>query len=163
MLVEARSNVGAVSFGSTEVSGVIEAVREGDVVDTSQGPSARLTVPLASLTSGNALYDAELQKRLAVQRYPIVTIELTEAESGGGPSYHVSGNVTIHGVTATLSGGVELSFPEPDAVLVTGEHVIDIRDFDIDVPSVLMLRIYPDVKVSLQLLARTSLATEGDL
>jgi hypothetical protein len=32
-----------------------------------------------------------------------------------------------------------------------GEHVFDIRDFDVTVPSVLMLRIYPDVRVELQL------------
>jgi polyisoprenoid-binding protein YceI len=162
VLVEARSNVGTVSFGSTQVTGTIEAVRDGDLVDTARGPSAVLSVPLASLSSGNALYDAELQKRLAVNRYPDVTIEMVDAEAGGGNSYHVSGRVTIHGVTSTLHGGVMLTFPEPDAVLVTGEQTIDIRDFDIDVPSVLMLRIYPDVKVSIQLLARQLQAAEGE-
>lgn len=161
VLVEARSNVGPVSFGTTQISGLIEVVRSGDQIDTALRPSAKLIVPLASLTSGNALYDAELQKRLAVQRFPDVTIELAEAEAGGGTDYHVTGTVTIHGVTSTLHGGVTLSFPEDDAVLITGEHVIDVRDFDIDVPSVLMLRIYPDVKVSLQLLARESLAVDG--
>lgn len=161
VLVEARSNVGPVTFGTTQVSGLLEVVRSGEHVDTGLRPTAKLIVPLATLTSGNALYDAELHKRLSVQRFPDVTIELVEADTGGGEDYHVSGTVTIHGVTATLHGGVVLSFPEPDTILVKGEHVIDIRDFDIDVPSVLMLRIYPDVKVSLHLLARESLATDG--
>jgi len=161
VLVEARSNVGAVSFGSTELNGVIEAVRAGDGIDTDSRPCAHLTVPLASLTSGNALYDAELQQRLAVQRFPVVTIELDEARAVGGSHYRVSGRVTLHGVTATLSGGVTLSFPEPDAVLITGEQVVDIRDFEIDLPSVLMLRIYPDVKVSLHLMARESPPAEA--
>lgn len=159
MLVDARSNVGVVSFGSTEISGVIEAVRAGDRVDTASRPRATLTLPLASLTSGNALFDAELQQRLGVQRYPVVTIELIDTEPVSGSDYQVSGTMTIHGVTSTLRGAVTVSFPEPDTVLVTGEHVVDIRDFDIDLPAVLMLRIYPEVKVSLHLLARQSPAT----
>lgn len=161
VLVEARSNVGAVNFGSTVIHGVIEAVRQGDRLDTDHRPGARLTVPLASLTSGNALYDAELQQRLAVHRHPVVTLELVDAEHLGGSDYGVAGTVTIHGVTSTLRGTVNLSFPEPDAVLIVGEQVIDIRDFDIDLPSVLMLRIYPDVKVKLHLLARLSPTSEA--
>jgi polyisoprenoid-binding protein YceI len=160
VLIDARSNMGRVSFGSTELSGVIEAVRDDDRVATSHAPTARLTVPMGSLTSGNALYDAELFQRLGVQRYPLATIELTEAQRVGGNSYAVTGTVSIHGVTSTLQGGVTLSFPEDGALLVTGEHVIDIRDFDIDIPSVLMLRIYPDAKVSLHLLAREELPVE---
>jgi polyisoprenoid-binding protein YceI len=154
VLVEARSNVGGVSFGTTDVSGCLEVVRTDGHVDPHDGPCARLSVPLESLTSGNALYDAELQQRLAAWRFPVVTVELTEAQLLGGEDYVVSGLVTLHGVTAVLHGAVSLSFPEPRAVLVRGEQVVDVSEFGIDVPSVLMLRIYPEVKVSLQLLAR---------
>jgi len=34
-------------------------------------------------------------------------------------------------------------------LVVTGEQAFDIRDFGVASPSVLMLRIYPDVKVHL--------------
>jgi polyisoprenoid-binding protein YceI len=163
VLVEARSNVGTVSFGTTQVNGVIEAVRTDDHIDTDTRPCAHLTIPLDALTSGNALYDAELQQRLAVQRYPVVTLELTEAEHLGASDYRASGRVTIHGMTSTLAGGVTLTFPEPDAVLVVGEQVVDIRDFDIELPSVLMLHIYPDVKVSVHLLARRQATAETEL
>ncbi len=41
--------------------------------------------------------------------------------------------------------------PRPDgSIIVTGGHAFDIRDFDIASPTVLMLRIYPDVTVKLQ-------------
>lgn len=156
VLIEARSTVGAVRFGSTEISGIIEVVRAGDVVDTRTGPRACLTIPLASLSSGNALYDAELQQRLAVRRFPVVTLELVEATLLAGCDYRVTGTMSIHGVTATMSGGVSFSFPAPGSVLVTGEHLVDIRDFNIEIPSVLMLRIYPEVKVSLYLRATQS-------
>ncbi len=35
-------------------------------------------------------------------------------------------------------------------LVITGEQVLDIRDFAIPSPTVLMLRIYPDVRVRLQ-------------
>lgn len=155
--------MGAVGFGSTEIHGTVELARAGEGIDIDNSPSARLTVPLATLTSGNALYDAELQQRLAAQRYPIVNLELLSAISAPGSGYQVSGAITLHGVTATLSGGVQLTYPESDTVLVTGEQVLDIRDFGIELPSVLMLRIYPDVKVSLHLLAREVRLSEGGL
>ena len=41
--------------------------------------------------------------------------------------------------------------PRPDgSIIVTGGNAFDIRDFDIASPTVLMLRIYPDVTVKLQ-------------
>jgi polyisoprenoid-binding protein YceI len=161
VLVEARSNVGVVSFGTTELAGSLEVVTDGHQVDTSSACRALLTVPLSGLTSGNALYDAELQQRLAVQRHPNVVVELTRAAPLGGVDHHVAGNVTLHGVTAELEGDVRITQPDPATVLVTGESVIDIRDFEISLPSVLMLRIYPDVSVSLHLVARRSSALDG--
>lgn len=160
VLVEARSNVGVVSFGTTELGGTIEAVTDGHQLDTTGTCRAQLTVPLSALTSGNALYDAELHQRLAVQRHPNVLVELTRARPIGGPDHHVAGNVTLHGVTAELEGDVRITQPDPGTVLITGESVIDIRDFEISLPSVLMLRIYPDVTVSLHLVAHRSSVVE---
>jgi polyisoprenoid-binding protein YceI len=154
VLVEARSNVGVVRFGTTALDGTIEAVTDGHHLDTTGTCHARLTVPLSGLTSGNALYDAELQQRLAVQRYPNVLVELAHAAPIGQSDHHVAGRVTLHGVTAELEGDVRITQPDPGTVLVKGDSVIDIREFEISLPSVLMLRIYPEVTVSLHLLAR---------
>jgi hypothetical protein len=41
--------------------------------------------------------------------------------------------------------------PSDHTMVVRGEQVIDIRDFGVVSPTVLMLRIYPDVTVGLQL------------
>lgn len=154
VLVEARSNVGLVSFGTTELEGLIEGRTVGQRLDTTAVCRATLAVPLASLTSGNAVYDAELQHRLAVQRYPRVQLTLDRAAPLSGDDHHVSGRVTLHGVTAELEGDVRITLPDPDTVLVQGTSVVDVRDFQISLPSVLMLRLYPDVTVSLQLVAR---------
>jgi polyisoprenoid-binding protein YceI len=161
VLVEARSNVGTVAFGTTAVTGCVDVVVNDGGIDAQEHPQGRLRVPLETLRSGNALYDAELQTRLGVQRYPMVDVELQEAQALGDGHYRVTGTVALHGVTCTLGGGVVLTMR--DGMLdIAGEEVIDIRDFDIELPSVLMLRIYPEVKVSLQLRARPDLAERGE-
>ena len=46
-------------------------------------------------------------------------------------------------------GTVSVELAPNDRLVVTGEQVFDIRDFDVPSPTVLMLRIYPDVRVHL--------------
>ena len=71
---------------------------------------------------------------------------------GGTDRYRVVSDVTIHGVTRRLEGnGLVVTQPGSGLLSVTGEQVVDIRDFDITSPTVLMLRIYPDVVVKLYL------------
>ena len=51
-----------------------------------------------------------------------------------------------------LQGTVEIASGLDDGrLVVTGDQALDIRDFDIASPTVLMLRIYPDVRVRLHI------------
>jgi len=151
VLFAARSNMGPVSFGTTEVRGSIDALAHGATIDLSAAPGARLEVGMEPLTSGNSLYDVELHRRIDVRRFPTTIIELKGAEEASRSRYHLTGAVTFHGVTRELSGTVALSFPRPETMSVVGEHAFDIRDFGVAVPSMLLLKIFPDVRVQLQL------------
>ena len=152
VLIEARSNVGPIAFGATGIEGHVEATFEDSAVGTTPAPTAHLEVKLASLQSGNKLYDAELLRRINARQHPVTTLELTETTRlGDSGRYQVTGVLTFHGITRTITGTVELAVAPDATILVSGEHVFDIRDFDINAPNVLMLRIYPDVRVQLQL------------
>ena len=63
----------------------------------------------------------------------------------------VVGRLTFHGVGVKLDGTVGATVINDDRLLVTGERVIDIREFQLEAPTLLMLRIYPDVHVLLHL------------
>src|SRR5665213_2881254 len=69
--------------------------------------------------------------------------------SGVGNHYRLSGDLTFHGVTRPAHGTVTVETTDENRLVITGEQVFDIRDFDIPSPTVLMLRIYPDVRVRL--------------
>ena len=150
VLIEVRSTVGPLSFGAIGVTGTVEATVVDGAVWTDGPASATLEVDLTGLSSGNSLYDAELQRRIEARRYPTATVELLECGPGDAESrYLLKGRLTFHRVSRPVQGTIRIS-PGPEGRLViTGEQVFDIRDFAIPSPTVLMLRIFPDVRVHL--------------
>ncbi len=155
MLIEARSNVGPIAFGTTSVDGYIDVSIDGDTIDIdTAAPAAELQVDLNTLRSGNPLYDAELLRRVDARHYPRTVVSLTAADRiDASERYELDGELTFHGVTREISGTVSATVGETGEIVIAGEHVFDIRDFNIVAPNVLMLRIYPDVRVQLQVAA----------
>ena len=93
--------------------------------------------------------------RVHARLFPEAVVELDQAEQlGSGDRFQIGGRLTFHGVTAPLEGTVSGTVVGHDKLVVTGEKVIDIRDFEITAPTMLMLKIYPDVRVFLHVEAR---------
>ena len=114
-------------------------------------PTAHLEIDVEQLRSGNSLYDAELLRRIDARRHPTVTLDLRGCTALGSTGrYQLQGEVTFHGVSRPLDGTVSVAMPCEHTLVVRGEQVVDIRDFGVVSPTVLMLRIYPDVVVGLQ-------------
>jgi PadR family transcriptional regulator PadR len=151
VLIEVRSTVGPLSFGAIGVSGSIAAAVRGGLVQADSCVSGRINIDVSGLRSGNRLYDAELLRRIEARRYPTATVELLHCSTSGLPGrYNLEGAVTFHGVTRPVQGTVGVETAAGERLIITGEQVLDIRDFAIPSPTVLMLRIYPDVRVRLQ-------------
>jgi DNA-binding PadR family transcriptional regulator len=150
VLIEVRSSVGPISFGAIGVWGWIDAaVACGSLAPVTQ-PTAHLEVAVDGLRSGNSLYDAELLRRIDARRHPTATIDLTQAVAlPGGGRYHLDGEMTFHGVCRAVHGTVDAAVLSERRLTIKGVQVFDIRDYDVPSPTVLMLRIYPDVRVHL--------------
>ncbi|MGI8493191.1 MAG: helix-turn-helix transcriptional regulator [Acidimicrobiales bacterium] len=164
VLVEARSNVGPIAFAATSLTGGIDVELHDGLVTKDTLPSAHLDVEVTNLSSGNALYDRELMRRLDARRFPWVTVELRALRHvGDGNCYQVEGDVTLHGSTQTVDGMVTATIqerPQRDldgrwqtrrSMMIAGEQVLDIRRFGMDVPSMPLFKIYPDVRLRLHL------------
>ena len=148
--IEARSSVGPITWEATGTEGWVDAELIDGAIDTSAAPSARLELPVRNLQSGNTLYDAELMRRIDARRFPTTLVVLTQAD-GVEDRYQIAGDVTFHGVTRPMRGSV-VAHVEPSGELrVTGEQTFDIRDFRVPSPTILMLKIFPDVRVRLRL------------
>ena len=150
VLIDARSTVGPICFATVGLKGSLYASVVAGILNTDTPPSGELTIDVSELRSGNKLYDAELQRRIDARRFPIATVELSEcAPSAPGSRYRLRGELTFHGISRVAEGTVCVEALGDDRLVISGEQVFDIRDFAVPSPTMLMLRIFPDVRVRL--------------
>jgi hypothetical protein len=148
--IEARSSVGPIQWEASGAEGWVEADLLDGAIDTSVAPRAHLALSVRRLQSGNTLYDAELMRRIDARRHPTTTVVLRQA-TAAEDRYQLLGDVTFHGVTRQLRGSVIARVDDAGRLLVEGEQTFDIRDFRVPSPTILMLKIFPDVRVRLRL------------
>jgi DNA-binding PadR family transcriptional regulator len=150
VLVEVRSTVGPISFGALGVAGWIEADVADGGIRSGTRPAARLEIAVDGLRSGNGVYDAELLRRISARRFPLVTLDLRDCVASGSENrFRLAGELNFHGVSRLVDGTVNVEVASDRRLVITGEQIFDIRDFDVPSPTMLMLRIYPDVRVRL--------------
>jgi polyisoprenoid-binding protein YceI len=152
VLVKARSNVGPISFATTDIEGTFSGVVEDGHIATDGVVTGHLTVSLQGLTSGNVLFDSELRRRIDTRRFPSAILELQGATLSVDRSrYELTSTLEMHDVTRAISGSVSVEISGQDTAVVRGEQTLDVRDFDLEVPTTLALKIYPDVLIELHL------------
>jgi DNA-binding PadR family transcriptional regulator len=149
VLVEARSTMGPISFGAFGVKGWLKAAFTGGQLSADFPPSGHMSFEVGALSSGNGFYDAELARRVDAKLYPTVSVDLVGC-ARLGRSYRLTGELSFHGTTRQVQGTCEIRLTEGGRLLATGEQVFDMRDFSVRSSTVLMFRIYPDVRVRLQ-------------
>ncbi len=155
--VEARSSLHPIRAESASVSGFIEAELDGAKLDLKVSPQARIEIEAASLKTGNGLYDRELERRLAIRNYPRIVGEVLEVKPlDAGARYRLRGNLTLHGVTKAVEGEVVLRVVDSETLEFEGERIFDMRDFGLNPPRILMLKVYPEVKVRGRMVAEKS-------
>lgn len=148
VIVGARSTMGPIAFETRSIQGTIRASVVDDDVELEPKPDVSIDVDLSELRSGNDLYDAEIRRRIDVRRFPACHLELRAADRVGPGRYSIAGEMTFHDITRAVLGSVQVTVDD-DRLIVVGEKTFDIREFDIPPPTILMLKIYPDVQVQL--------------
>ena len=150
--VSARSSLHPFNTETRGLTGWFEAAtRDDGSLDLDQPVGGELALAVERLTSGNQLYDRELRRRIDARRHPTVGGSLTRISLvGAHPHYLVRGDISFHGKTLTFEHEMDIDFG-PGTVLLRGEDTFDIRKFGMKPPSMLMVRVYPEVHVKVEL------------
>jgi len=156
--IRARSTLHPISAEMTGLEGFFEAdVTPEGALDLSVAPRGHLEFAVDRLASNNPVFDVELKRRIDARRYPVITGDLVSMRPGSGPErYATDGEVTFRGVTRPAADELALSLPEPGAVVLEGEHVFDVETFEMRAPRILLVRVYPDVRVRVRIVASAS-------
>jgi polyisoprenoid-binding protein YceI len=156
VLLKVDTSLGPVSFGANGLDGFIEAAVDGERIDVDNAPAAHLELDVIRLTSGNSIYDTELRRQIDARRFPRAYVDLHRARAidRDSSTFHVSGEITLRGVTVPADGVVVADLPDRARMVVSGEETLNISDFGIPPPSLFMIKIDPEVKLRLYLEAQ---------
>jgi polyisoprenoid-binding protein YceI len=150
---EAKSSLHGIHIESHELAGSFEIEVSAEGLDLTKPPSGQLELEADSLKTGNRLEDGQIESQLEVRKYPKVRGAVRGVTALAGGRYRVRGDLTLHGVTKSVEGDVTLRTIDDKTVEVEGEKVIDVREFGLNPPKILMMKVYPDVKIRAKVVA----------
>lgn len=153
--IHATSNVHPIDGQTSAVEGEVRlSVADGEP-DLSQLIEAEVTLHVDELSSGNSAYDTEMRRRLDARRYPRIIGRLTSVEPVSAPNrYRVVGDLTFHGVTRSVRADMEVVVEDGHRLAARWEQRIDIRDYGIKPPRILMFKVDPEVRIDVELVAK---------
>lgn len=142
--IDGSSTVHPVRATATGLEGMFEA----DVVDgaISSPVSGRIEIAVERLRSGNPLVDRETRRRVDARRYPTIEGRVTETLGVDGPRARVRGVIDFRGESRTVEGALDIT-PTEDGVHIEGQQTFDVRDWGLDPPRLLALKVHPQVEV----------------
>jgi polyisoprenoid-binding protein YceI len=151
--VDGRSSLHPINTETRGLEGWVEVATHADgSLDTAVPVTGRLELPVDRLSSGNQLYDRELKRRIDARRYPVIEGEITAVTATADPTvYLVAGDLTFHGKTRHFEHEMTIAVRNDTDIELTGSYVFDIREFGMKPPSMLMLKVYPEVAVRVEL------------
>jgi polyisoprenoid-binding protein YceI len=151
--IDARSSLHPIHSETDGLEGWVEfAVDGGGAIDPSRAPAGHLELPVTKLRSGNPLEDRELRRRIDARRYPSIAGDLTAMRQlGDDGRYEVGGDLTFRGVTRTYQDVMVLERLDGGRIRLSGRSTFDVRDFGLEPPRILMLKVEPDVAVRVEI------------
>jgi len=155
--VDARSSLHPITTQTRGLHGWVElTLRPDGSVDLHHPVEGRLEVAVDRFSSGNQLYDRELKRRIDARRYPSIVGQITGVFTTEVPRrYRVSGDLSFHGETRSFQHEMTIETFDGSSIALKGERVFDIREFRMKPPSMLMLKVYPEVAVRVELYGTT--------
>jgi len=153
--IEGRSTLHPIHSHTSGLEGYIETnVRADGQLDLTSDAAAHLSLPVDRLRSGNALEERELKRRILASRFPTIDGDLTDlAATAENDRYLVTGTVTFRGESCAFTHEMDISRVDASTMRLSGEATFDVRDFGMEPPKILLLRVEPDVTVRVEIVA----------
>jgi polyisoprenoid-binding protein YceI len=156
VFIDARSSVHPINTKTEGLEGFVDLrIRDDGKIDLTDAPSGELSLSVERMKSGNPLEDRELRRRIDARRFPTIDGRMTamQATSEHG-RYLVAGDVTFKGVTRSYEEEITVTpIDDGGRLRLEGAAEFDVRDFGMEPPRILMLRVYPEVRVRIDVVA----------
>jgi polyisoprenoid-binding protein YceI len=152
--IDATSPIHPIHSHTRGLEGFVDLEVHDGRLNLTVPPKGQMSLPVERLQSGNPLEDRELRRRIDARRYRTIDGRLLEVrETGTRTRYLVRGDVTFKGVTNTYEGEMTIDQVDDKTLTLEGRSTFDIREFGMEPPRILMLRVDPEVAVRVEIVA----------
>lgn len=115
-------------------------------------------VDLNTLDTGNGKRDKDMRKTLETDEYPFAEffgtlVTQVDPEATGAQEVEVEGDFTIHGVTRSVRIPGTIAFEGGD-MRVTASWILNLDDYNIEPPSLLILKVDEEQEISFDILLK---------
>ena len=155
VVIDATSSLHPIHSEAAGLEGWLDLdVQGGGRLNPHAEAKAHLELPVSELRSANRMEDRELKRRIDARRFPTIAGDLTSIEEAGSDGrYAVRGDVTFRGVTRAMADEVTIEADGNGSLRVQGSSTFDVRDFGMEPPKILLLRVHPEVTVAIDVVA----------
>lgn len=155
VVINATSSVHPITSRTDGLEGFVEIEIDGDGrIDVEATPRGQISLDVSRLKSGNPLEDRELRRRIDARRFRTIDGRMTELRATGEVDcYRVVGEITFKGVTKAHEDDMTFTMVDDDTLRLEGSTTFDVRDFGMEPPRILVLRVHPEVTVTLEAIA----------
>jgi polyisoprenoid-binding protein YceI len=153
--IDARSNVHPIHSATDGLEGFVDVTFTSDgSVDVAAPVAGTLSLTVDHLSSGNRLEDRELQRRIDARRYPKIEGTLDKiAPSEEAQSYLVGGDIAFRGVSRHHEDVMRITSEDEQTISLAGKSSFDIREFGMEPPRILLLKVEPEVEIRVEIFA----------
>jgi polyisoprenoid-binding protein YceI len=153
--IEARSNVHPIHSTTDGLEGYVDISFSADgEIDLTAPVAGSLSLSVDHLSSGNRMEDRELQRRIDARRYPRIEGALDKvSRSDENGSYVVGGEIVFRGVTRHHEDVMDIGRVDDETIRLAGKSCFDIREFGMEPPRILLLKVEPEVEIRVEIVA----------
>ena len=95
----------------------------------------KFSVPVNTLKSGKSGMDDNAYKALNEKKFPSITFEIANANASGTSAVEATGQLTIAGVTKTITTKGKMEKLSNGDVKITGSYKLNMKDYEVEPPS----------------------------
>jgi polyisoprenoid-binding protein YceI len=152
--IDGRSNVHPISVATDGLEGHVELTLLPTGVDVTAPVAGQLSLSVDHLSSGNRVEDKELQRRIDARRFPTIEGVLRKVgPSDNSGDYRVSGDIVFRGVSRHHEDLMGITSIDDQTIRLAGRSTFDIRDFGMEPPRLLLLKVEPEVQIRVEIFA----------
>ncbi len=156
--IAARSSLHPIHSQADGLQGSIQAVFDGNgILDVTATCAMSVEFPVTRMRSSNPLEQRELHRRIEAKRFPTIRGVVTDILTTETANvFAVAGTVTFRGVARPHSGQLTIEMIRDDHLRIAGVSTFDVRDYGMEPPKILMIKVEPLVEIQIEVVAHRS-------